>query len=155
MVLFLPWTRATVKTKANTVTAVELAIFILQCFLLSIFCFLQHKFSHTLMQQNHTELTGTSRLHTFSFLLCLITVAYNLRLFSHSFFSFLQFKGTRVETCLIFFKRWQQLTYYCMKSKYIWEEFMMPVESARGRLSRLENARGRKFFFVLPPFFFR
>jgi len=41
-----------------------------------------------------------------------------------------------------------------MKSKYIWEEFMMPVESARGRLSRLENARGRKFFFfVLPPFF--
>ena len=41
-----------------------------------------------------------------------------------------------------------------MKSKYIWEEFMMPVESARGRLSRLENARGRKFFFVLPPFFF-
>jgi len=31
---------------------------------------------------------------------------------------------------------------------------MMPVESARGRLSRLENARGGKFFFVLPPFFF-
>jgi hypothetical protein len=30
---------------------------------------------------------------------------------------------------------------------------MMPVESARGRLSRLENARGRKFFFLLPPFF--
>ena len=29
----------------------------------------------------------------------------------------------------------------------------MPVESARGRLSRLENARGGKFFFVLPLFF--
>jgi hypothetical protein len=41
-----------------------------------------------------------------------------------------------------------------MKSKYIWEEIMMPVESARGRLNRLENARGRKFFFLLPPFFF-
>jgi hypothetical protein len=25
---------------------------------------------------------------------------------------------------------------------------MMPVESGRGRLSRLENARGGKFFFV-------
>ena len=31
---------------------------------------------------------------------------------------------------------------------YMGRIMMMPVESARGRLSRLENARGGKFFFV-------